>query len=309
MATVGVKIIDGDTAHDIYWSIMDLYDNGATIETIKNNIPFPQIEKDFYDDFDNEIYITAYALAIWEIGHMSDEILLEVKKVIDKGACVKVWTEEYNANEGKARQKELDKLWNKINSTNQKIRKIKKYKVVSNFLFDIGDILTFQLKDKSYCVTILLNIRQYRGECTYEFGKIFYNESEIPTIEKIKNCEIIGRKIPSGHGMDMTSILSLGMEEMLKQGGLEEIMKREAEKTGSYIVGMDKTGIDHNDLINFKDKFSKIGNIKIRSEFKETSSMVGASNFENFTKEFPDLENYIKIFNTDKFKIKDIIEH
>lgn len=308
MATDGVKIIDGDTAHDIYWSIMDLYDNGATIETIKNSNPFPQTEGDYFDDFDNEIYTTAYALAMWEIGYMTDEILLEVKKVIDKGACVKVWTEEYNAKEGKARQKELDKLWNKVNSTNQKIRKIEKFKVVSNFLFDIDDILTFQLNDKSYCVTILFNIRQYRGECTYEFGKILYKENVIPTIEKIINCEIVGRKIPSGHGMDMTSIFSIGMEEMLKQGGLEEIMKREAEKTGSFIVGMDKTGIDHKDLINFKDKFSKIGSIKIKSEFKETGSMCGALNFEDFTREFSDLENYIKIFKTDKFKIKDIIE-
>lgn len=308
MATDGVKIIDGDTAHDIYWSIMDMYDNGATIETIRNKNPFPQSEEDNYDDFDNEIYTTAYALALWEIGHITDEVLLEVKKVIEKGACVKVWTEEYNAKEGKARQKVLDKLWDKINSTNQKVRKIKKYKVVSDFLFNIDDILTFQLKDNTYCATVLFNIRQYRGECTYEFGKILYKETEIPTIENILNCDIIGRKIPSEHGMDMTSIFSIGMEEMMKQGGIEELMKREAEKTGSFIIGMDKTGIDHKDLINFKDKFYKIGSLKIKAEFKETGSFGGASNFEDFTREFPDLENYIKIFKSDKFKIKDIIE-
>ena len=34
MATDGVKIIDGDLAHDTYWSIMDLYDKGADIATI-----------------------------------------------------------------------------------------------------------------------------------------------------------------------------------------------------------------------------------------------------------------------------------
>jgi len=31
MATDGVKIIDSDTAHDIYSNIMDMYDGGATI--------------------------------------------------------------------------------------------------------------------------------------------------------------------------------------------------------------------------------------------------------------------------------------
>lgn len=308
MATDGVKIIDGDTAHDIYWNIIDLYDNGATIETIRNKNPFPQPQDDYYDDFDYEIYTTAYALALWEIGHMTDDVLAEVKKVIDKGACVKVWTEESSVKEGKARQKELDRLWTKITSTNVKVRKIKKYKVVTNFLFDINDILAFQLKDNNYCVTILFDIRQYRGECTYEFGKILYKDSKIPTIDDIINSEIIGRKIPSGHGMDMTSILSMGIEEMMKQGGIEEIMKREAERTGSFVIGMDKTGIDHKDLINFTDKFHKIGTLKIKPEYKETGSMSGASNFDDFIREFPDLENYIKIFKADKFKIKDIID-
>jgi hypothetical protein len=71
---------------------------------------------------------------------------------------------------------------------------------------------------------------------------------------------------------------------------------------------MDKMGIDHKDLINFTDKFHKIGNIKIRTEFKDTGSMGGTSGFEDFIREFPNLENYIKIFKADKFKIKDLIE-
>ncbi len=38
-----------------------------------------------------EIYTTAYAQAIWEIGYISDDVLDEVKKVIKHGACVKVF--------------------------------------------------------------------------------------------------------------------------------------------------------------------------------------------------------------------------
>jgi hypothetical protein len=125
MATDGVKIIDSDTAHDVYWGIMDLYDDGASIETIKKEFPFPQSKDEYYDDFDEEIYSTAFALAIWEIGGMTEDILKEVKAIIDKGACVKVWSEEYSLKEGKARQKELDKLLGKISSVNQEIRKKK----------------------------------------------------------------------------------------------------------------------------------------------------------------------------------------
>ena len=35
MATDGVKIIDGDLAHDTYEYIMELYDSGASAERIK----------------------------------------------------------------------------------------------------------------------------------------------------------------------------------------------------------------------------------------------------------------------------------
>jgi hypothetical protein len=130
----------------------------------------------------------------------------------------------------------------------------------------------------------------------------------MPNIDDILNAEIIGRKIPSGHGMDMTSIFSMSMEEMMKQGGIDEIIKREAERTGSFVIGMDKTGIDHKVLINFSDKFHKLGNIKIRTAYKETGSMGVASGFEEFIREFPDLDNYVKVFKADTFKIKDLIE-
>ncbi len=306
MATDGVKIIDGDTANDTYWNIMDLYDSGATSETIRTQVPFPQ--PDYYDDFDYEIYTTAYALAMWEIGFITEEIVQEVKNVIDKGACVKIWTAEHNAKNGKQRQKELDKLWNKITSENTKVRKRKKYKQIDKLLFDINDVLAFKLSDKYYHVTILLNATQYRGECTYKFGKILYKSHILPTIEEVKNSQIVGRKIPSGFGMDMTSILAMGFEELQKQGGINEVLKREAERTGSYEIGMSMTGIDHRELINFTNMFTKIGNLNLKEVCKQMGSLGGASTFNELTREFNDLANYIKAFQESTFEIKDMLD-
>jgi hypothetical protein len=306
MSTDGVKIIDGDTAFDTYWGIMDLYDSGATIEIIRAEIPFPQA--DYYDDFDYEVYTTAYALAIWEIGHMTDAILQEVKKVIDKGECVKVWTEHHGSEAGKARQKELDELWSKISAENKQVRAIKVYETISNFLFEQHDVLVFQLGDNHYHATTLFRINQYRGECTYEFGKILFKSDAFPAIDDIAKSEIIGKKIPSGHGMDMTAIFSMGLEEIMKQGGIDEILKREAEKTGSFVIGMDKISINHNDLANFADKFQKIGQLKIKPNYLETGSMGVATNFEEFTRDFSDLDNYTQVFKADKFKIVDLLD-
>ncbi|MCB0581660.1 MAG: hypothetical protein KDD10_20435 [Phaeodactylibacter sp.] len=60
MATDGPKIIDGDLAHDTYWSIMDKYDGGEDIEAIQEEY---SLWSGYFDDFDYEIYITAGALA------------------------------------------------------------------------------------------------------------------------------------------------------------------------------------------------------------------------------------------------------
>lgn len=304
MSTDGVKIIDGDTAYDTYYGIMDLYDSGASIETIREKIPFHQ--PDYYDDFDYEVYTTAYALAIWEIGYITDDVLQEVKKVIDKGACVNVWTEHHGEEAGKTRQKELDELWIKISAENKQVRERKVYETITNFLFEQHDVLVFQLADNNYYATTLLLINQYRGECTYEFGKILFKSNKLPTIDEISGSEIIGKKIPSGHGMDMTAIFSMTPEEMMKQGGIDEILKREAEKTGSFVIGMDKISVNHNDLFNFSDKLQKIGQLKINHNYLETGIMGIATNMDEFTRDFADLDNYILIHKADKFKISDL---
>src|SRR5690606_13306361 len=108
-----------------------------------------------------EIYVTACALALWEIGYMTEEKLPYVKSIIDKGACVKEWTES-SEKEGKARQKVLDKFWKKISNPNLKVRPRKKYRKITNLLFQPDDILTFKLKDGNYRVVICAYINQYR---------------------------------------------------------------------------------------------------------------------------------------------------
>ena len=110
MATDGIKIIDGDLARDTYDQIMDLYDSEASIETIRREIPFVKVDYGMDTEFYYEIFVTAYALAFWEIGELTEDILDEVKKVIKVKAGLKVWTEECDENQGKKRQKELDKL-------------------------------------------------------------------------------------------------------------------------------------------------------------------------------------------------------
>ncbi len=56
---------------------MDLYDSQAEFSTIEKE--FPLIQRDYFDDFDNEIYVTSCALAFWEIGLMTMDRLAVIK--------------------------------------------------------------------------------------------------------------------------------------------------------------------------------------------------------------------------------------
>jgi hypothetical protein len=296
MATDGVKIIDGDTAHDTYWGVMDLYDSGADFDTI--NKEFPLIQVDYFDDFDNEIYVTSCALALWEMGQITEDKLTFVKSVIDKGACVKIWTEEYDQKEGKARQKELDKFWKKISQTNTKVRARKKFRKITNFYFQPDDLLTFQLKDGNYRAVICASIDQYRGQCNYILVPTTYNENKKPTVDDLKDKEILGRQIGSGYDQQTTKE---------RQPGIERIWQLTGGNC-NFFFGVIKLAVDHKDLINFKDKFEKVGTLKIIEGLKETGSFGYQENFERFETIFSDLENHIKIFQHKKYPVTTLCE-
>jgi hypothetical protein len=274
---------------------MDLYDSGADFDII--NKEFPLIQADYFDDFDNEIYVTSCALALWEMGQMTDDKLTFIKSIIEKGACVKEWTEN-NEKEGKARQKELDKFWKKISQTNSKVRARKKFRKITNFYFQPDDLLTFQLKDGNYRAVICASIDQYRGQCNYILVPTTYNANKKPTVDDLKDKEILGRQIGSGYDQQTTKE---------RQPGIERIWQLTGGNC-NFFFGVIKLSVDHKDLINFKDRFEKVGTLKIIEGLKKTGSFGYEENFERFETIFSDLENHIKIFQHKKYPVTTLCE-
>ena len=211
MSTSGTKIIDGDTASDTYLGIMDLYDSDADLELILNELPL--VQKEYFDEFDNEIYVTSCGLAYWEIGLLTPKRLEFIKKVILKDACVKEWT-KYSEKEGRSRKNVLKRYLEKISAENTKIRKRKKYRKISNFIFNENDIITFKLDDNLYRAVICLKIDQYRGNCNYWLVPTTYCNSEKPSYELIKNEMILGGTIGSGYDREATKSLQPGIERI-----------------------------------------------------------------------------------------------
>lgn len=285
MATDGPKIIDGDIAHDTYWSIMDLYDSEADFATIQQEIPFVRHYYGIDDDFHHEVFVTSYALAFWEIGAMNDEIMQEVRSVIEKGACVKDWA-KVDPKAGKARQRELDKLWNKISQLNPKVRKRKRYRLITNLYFQPDDLLAFKLKDNSYRAAICARVDQYRGNCNYVFVPTNYKGVNKPSTDNLRSGQIAGTKIGSGYDIEGTIQRQLGVEELWKLFPGES----------NFFFGLVQLLVPHKDVVKFKSQFEKIGTLKIKESFKQSGSFSYASEFERFEDVFSNLDKDLQIF-------------
>ncbi|PCJ98063.1 MAG: hypothetical protein COA50_03820 [Flavobacteriaceae bacterium] len=242
MATDGTKIIDGDRAHDTYWGIMDLFDSEASSKMIIDE--YPIVQKEFFDEFDNEVYVTSCGLAYWEIGLMTFERLKYIKTIVSKNACVDEWTKLSNK-EGNSRSRVLKNFIKKISVKNSKVRKAKKYRKISNFIFNENDILTFKLSDNSYRALICLKIDQHRGNCNYWFVPITYQSTSKPNLELIAQQSFLGSKIGSGYARDDTR---------KKQPGIEIVWDYLGGKP-NFIFGFVIDAVEHKDLLKFKHHF------------------------------------------------------
>ncbi len=272
MATDGVKIIDGDLASDIYGKFMEMYDAGTPLEEIKAAVEEPFDEE---DGFDYEVYITVYALALWQTEQLTPEVMAEVDEAIVRGAGVKVWTEECGIKEGQKRQRELEKLREKLAQPNPKIRKRRVYKQVTKFVLEENAVLTFQLPDGNYCATILVNIMQHQGRCHYFFVASTYKGKHKPTIDDIRNAEIVGRKKPLGFG--------------------------------NYGAWLDTISMGPKLLRSLANQFEQIGTLEIKPVHKDIGSSGGVQDFESFCREWTNPELYSTQNARALFSLKELI--
>jgi len=296
MATDGTKIIDGDTAHDTYWGIMDLYDSGANLDMIVDEFPLRQ--REYFDEFDNEIYVTSCGLAYWEIGIMTTKRIEYIESIISKNACVDEWT-KLSKKEGKSRKSILTRFLKKIRKENIKVRKPKKYRKISNFLFSENDVLSFKLKDNRYRSLICMKIDQYRGNCDYWFVPTIYNSLEKPTVKSITREMILGTTIGSGYDKETTREQQPGIEIIWDYVGGNK----------KFFFGFVIEAVQHKDLLKFKNSFEKVGSIKIVEGLKRTGSFGYSENFEDFEEMYSDLDKKISIFGYKKYPIEIMIEN
>ena len=259
MAIDGVKIIDSDSAYDVYNPIMEMYHFGETMEKIKTEMD-SQESHFLYSELEYEIYTTAYALAMWEIGGLANEQLQNVRSIVSKGASI-LWN-DIAPNAVKDRQKVLDKFLRKIEQPNLKVKKRKNYKQATEFLFLPEDVFTIRFEDKTFRAAILIMTFQEGKTLYYAFAELLLDEitlnlKEKPTLEEVIWFSKVRARI--NLGFDSIKIVS------------------------------------HKKLLRFKDKFEKVGSVKIKQNVKMLGSMSGGvDSFEEFCDKWDDGKGKMK---------------
>lgn len=287
MAIDGTKIIDGDYANDIYNEFMDLYDEGESVDKIKE-----KIEKNaFKDDLvEYEIFITTYAFALWEIGFLTEDIIADVIKTSNKGEGVKMWREESGEKDALSRQKELDKLIKKISKPKLNIRKRKKYKKVEKFLLSKGDVVLLKNNKGVYYVSIMVNILQHKGKCYYYFVPTTYRSKDIPNRDLLLQESIICTSV--GTSVDVEK------KFILKETNVKHLGKMRTIPQCSFLV------IEHKKLREFIQELTIIDNYKINDHFNEGGSYRGVDSFSDYIERFDNQEEEVRIFKQIKFSLK-----
>ena len=273
MAIDGPKIIDSDLANDVYGEFMELYDSGKTIDDIKKQIE-KNWKKEDLDEDEFEIFITTYALALWEIGGLSKEIRDEVKATIEKGVGVSMWKEENEEEYAEKRKKILEKFILKISEPKKKIRSRIKKKEPKDFIFQPDDIVLHKQDDGTFIALFVASTYQFGSSFGYIFVPIKYKNTKKPEIKDLENSKVFVSKVPSG--------LS-------------------GFKKGLYYLM-----ISHGALKKFAFEFEVLGKISIKNDFKNGNAVSYAKSKETFFTRATENKNYL---SEDEVYLKEIIQN
>lgn len=252
MSLDGAKIIDGDLANDIYNDFMSLYDEGYEIEEIKSKIEEYKLE--LRDDLEQEIYLTVFAQALWEVGENVEDLRLQIEDFQRSNKAFAIWN-KVDKNLAEERKKVIGRFLNKISVKRKSPRPRKKYRKIKNAIFATGDLLSLESKNKKIIV-LMAGSFQNGNSFVYKFAFCKESFDEAPNETRINRLEFFGRKIPS-------SLTECGFEL-----GLEEIF------------------VEHSDLVKIKNEFAKFGHVELDKEKYGDGSFSYSSSTEEIIKDY-----------------------
>lgn len=186
MAIDGVKIIDSDDGYDIYNYIIENYKDGVSADKIISTML--EEEKNYCtDDFYTEIYWTALAYSLWEIGHLPDDVKNKALEIVGRGAS-QFWL-EIDSKALSKRQKVLDKLALQLQSENLKPIKVPKVKTKRVPYFNKGDVLAVKFENE-YGVIFVSSVEESPRKIEYHLACTRLLQKEKPDMDDFLNSKM-----------------------------------------------------------------------------------------------------------------------
>ncbi len=295
MAIDGTKIIDSDLGHDIYNEFLGLYDSGVEVADIRKKLDVWR--GDILDEEEFEIFITVYALALWEIADLDEGTLNEVRRTISEKAGYRMWLKESGVEDAKEREKILNRFLTKISTPKKTVRKRKRYNPVQKLLFEDNDVVMFQVSDGSYRAAIMVKTQIVRRNLVYCFAKTSFGGDEAPTEADIRVSSVFIHKMQTFYSESQIKI---------DQPGIEKFWRRDKTSTNSFMLSMSFELIEHRDLIKFYRELKVVTQFKILEGYKVTGCFGYCLDFETLAARFEDLSKEISVWKREAVSLTEI---
>ena len=150
MGTWGAKLYQDDLALDIKEDYIEKLKSGKTNEEALNEI-LEMYEESIEDEEEGPIFWLVLADTMWKVGRLTKTVKEKAMKEIERGTNLKYWEEEGTKGEYRTRERELQKLKEKLNSPMPEERKLavkREIETKRKFEWDIGDVYAYRLKSE-----------------------------------------------------------------------------------------------------------------------------------------------------------------
>ena len=115
MGTWGAKLYQDDLALDIKEDYIEKLKSGKTNEEALKEI-LEMYEESIKDEEEGPIFWLVLADTMWKVGRLTKEVKEKAIQEIERGTNLKYWEEEGTKGEYRTRERELQKLKEKLNS-------------------------------------------------------------------------------------------------------------------------------------------------------------------------------------------------
>lgn len=182
---VDTRISGSDEFYEIHEDFFDRYKVGTTADEVYREI-LTEYQSEFEDDAEDCDHIlmheVCFALAwcLWESGCRDEWLWSKVQAIIENGENLKYgWVDDPKVL--RARERELQKFWQKINTPAKKPRKPRKERQPRKPTLNKGDLFAYAAEG-GYRVALVLDYIQYGDFLTAVSEEIFPG---IPGVETV----------------------------------------------------------------------------------------------------------------------------